>query len=215
MPTLSRDREEDVPECSQRKISRIFWGKIRYLGNGIQERRPLAGMGLWDGQSEIWESSKKSKYWNQLFLWTVLDLCYTVLSLSAYHCYKLTLNGPEIPDHPAQIPDHLEGHKGKAASSLLILWMVFKSQTTQPKYQTVLDHDHLDGPGRQSEIWGCTGQSITFTSFFMALKFLNFSHFKTVCMSDLYDFFLIKGYTFCWELLTINLDEVSSIFQFF
>ena len=53
MPVLSRDREEDVPECSEREISQIFLGKIWYPGNGIQEHRPLAGMGLWDGQSEI------------------------------------------------------------------------------------------------------------------------------------------------------------------
>ena len=55
-----------------------------------------------------------------IVLWTVFDFCYRVLGLSAYHFYKLILDGPEIPDHPAQIRDHLEGHKEKAASSLLI-----------------------------------------------------------------------------------------------
>ena len=30
MPVLSRDREEDVPKCSGREISRIFSGKIRF-----------------------------------------------------------------------------------------------------------------------------------------------------------------------------------------
>ena len=41
MPVLSRDREEDVPECSGPGISRIFSGNIRFPGNGIRERRPL------------------------------------------------------------------------------------------------------------------------------------------------------------------------------
>ena len=41
MPVLSRDREEDVSECSGWEISQIFSGKIRFLGNGIRERRPL------------------------------------------------------------------------------------------------------------------------------------------------------------------------------
>ena len=44
MPVLSRVREEDVPECSGWEISWIFSGKIRYLGNGIRERRPLDGI---------------------------------------------------------------------------------------------------------------------------------------------------------------------------
>ena len=43
MPVLSWDREEDVPECSGPGISRIFPGSIRFLGNGIRERRPLTG----------------------------------------------------------------------------------------------------------------------------------------------------------------------------
>ena len=40
MPVLSRDREEDVPECSGWEISQIF-GKKRFPENGIRERRPL------------------------------------------------------------------------------------------------------------------------------------------------------------------------------
>ena len=42
MPVLSRDREEDVPKSSGLEISRIFSGKIWFLGNGIPERRPLS-----------------------------------------------------------------------------------------------------------------------------------------------------------------------------
>ena len=41
MPVLSRDREEDVPECSGPGISQIFLGNIRFPRNGIRERRPL------------------------------------------------------------------------------------------------------------------------------------------------------------------------------
>ena len=41
MLVLSRDREEDVPKCSGREISRNFLGKIRFQGNGIWECRPL------------------------------------------------------------------------------------------------------------------------------------------------------------------------------
>ena len=37
----SQDREKVVPKCSGREISQIFSGKIRFRGNGIQERRPL------------------------------------------------------------------------------------------------------------------------------------------------------------------------------
>ena len=36
-----RDLEKVVPECSGRKISQIFSGKIQFQGNGIRERRPL------------------------------------------------------------------------------------------------------------------------------------------------------------------------------
>ena len=39
---LSRDREEDVPECSGQEIFRIFLGNIRFSGNAIWERRPLS-----------------------------------------------------------------------------------------------------------------------------------------------------------------------------
>ena len=42
LAVLSWDLEEDVPECLGREISRIFSGKIRFPGNGIRERRPLA-----------------------------------------------------------------------------------------------------------------------------------------------------------------------------
>ena len=35
-------QEEDVPECSRREISQIFPGNIRFSGNTIRERRPLA-----------------------------------------------------------------------------------------------------------------------------------------------------------------------------
>ena len=45
MPVLSQDREEDVPECSRLEISMIFGGKIWFLGNGIQEHRPLLERG--------------------------------------------------------------------------------------------------------------------------------------------------------------------------
>ena len=41
MPVLSRDREENVPECSGWEISKNFSGKIRFLGNGIWECSPL------------------------------------------------------------------------------------------------------------------------------------------------------------------------------
>ena len=41
MPVLSRDPEEDVPECSGQEISRIFSVKIRLPGNDIGESRPL------------------------------------------------------------------------------------------------------------------------------------------------------------------------------
>ena len=41
MPVLSRDLEEDVPECSGREISQIFLAKIWFPGYGIWERRPL------------------------------------------------------------------------------------------------------------------------------------------------------------------------------
>ena len=37
MTGLSRDREEDVPECSGPEIPRIFSGKIRFPGNAIWE----------------------------------------------------------------------------------------------------------------------------------------------------------------------------------
>ena len=43
MAGLRQDR--DVPECSGWEISRIFMGKIRFLGNSIWECRPLEGGG--------------------------------------------------------------------------------------------------------------------------------------------------------------------------
>ena len=42
MPVLSRDREEDVPECSGQEISLIFPGNFRFPENAIRERRSLA-----------------------------------------------------------------------------------------------------------------------------------------------------------------------------
>ena len=36
-PELSRDREEDVPKCSGREISRIFLGNFRFPGDAIRE----------------------------------------------------------------------------------------------------------------------------------------------------------------------------------
>ena len=53
-------------------------------------------------------------------LWTVWNLGSVVWDLSAYYFNNLILDGPEIPDHPAQFPDCPEDRKVKAASSLLI-----------------------------------------------------------------------------------------------
>ena len=42
MPGMSRDWEEDVPECSGCYFSRILLKKIRFPGYDIQECRPLS-----------------------------------------------------------------------------------------------------------------------------------------------------------------------------
>ena len=41
MLVLSQNWEEDVPECSGREISQIFFIKFQFPGNGIRECRPL------------------------------------------------------------------------------------------------------------------------------------------------------------------------------
>ena len=61
MTGLSRDREEDVPECSGREISWIFLGKIWFPGNGIRERRPLKKSAKTHGNASFATFSKKRK----------------------------------------------------------------------------------------------------------------------------------------------------------